>query len=280
MKLIVEPEGGILPILAAIRRATKTIDILIFRLDCRTVTRNLEEAIGRGVTVRAMVAGKHGGGTKDLRKLERRLLRAGAVLSRTRDDLTRYHGKMMIVDRRLLHVYGFNYTRVDYASRSFGVATTDPELVAEALKLFEADALRQTYVPGSSNFVVSPHNSRDLLSSFIRGARRQLLIYDPRLSDKAIHDLLVERARAGVDVRVIGRARHLKSPLKIEKYPGHRLHVRAIIRDGQRAFVGSQSLRKTALEGRRELGVIASDPHVVSAMQAIFESDWRLTGRR
>src|SRR5688572_1318081 len=117
MKLIVEPEDGILPILAAIRHAKRTIDVLIFRLDCRTVTRYLEEAIGRGVAVRAMIAGKNRGGTRDLRKLERRLLRAGAVLSRTAGDLTRYHGKMMIVDRRLLHVYGFNYTRLDYKSR-------------------------------------------------------------------------------------------------------------------------------------------------------------------
>jgi cardiolipin synthase len=280
MRLIVEPEGGIMPILDAINDAKDTIDILIFRLDCRSVTKGLKAAVRRGVAVRAMIAKKHRGSTRDLRKLERRLLKAGVVLARTAGDLVRYHAKMMIVDRRVLHVYGFNYTRADYASRSFGIVTTNRRLVREALKLFEADATRRPYRPGTPNFVVSPDNSRARLAAFIRGAQRQLLIYDPRLSDEAMHQLLRRRAEAGVDVRVIGETRNLQSPLPVEKYPGRRLHVRAIIRDGQHAFVGSQSLNSLALEGRREVGVIVSDAAVVKELQSIFERDWRLTGRR
>jgi len=277
VKLIVEPEGGIGPVLRAIADAKTAIDIVIFRLDCRSVTRSLEDAVRRGVTVRAMIARKHGGSTRDLRKLERRLLRSGVVLSRTAGDLVRYHGKMMIVDRRVLHVYGFNYTRRDYRSRSFGIETTSPALVREAQKLFDADAARRPYRADRGDFVVSPANSRERLSAFIRGARRQLLIYDPRFSDDAIHHLLTERAGAGVDVRVIGKTRHLRSPLAVRKFPGFRLHVRAIIRDGQHAFVGSQSLGPIELDHRREVGVIVREPAIVRRMQSIFERDWRQT---
>ena len=39
-----------------------------------------------------------------------------------------------------------------------------------------------------------------------------------------------------------------------------RLHVRAIIRDGTRAFVGSQSLRKEELDSRREVGSARHQP--------------------
>jgi hypothetical protein len=95
-----------------------------------------------------MIAKKHRGSTRDLRKLERRLLKAGVVLARTAGDLVRYHAKMMILDRPVLHVYGFNYTRADYASRSFGIVTTNRRLVREALKLFEADATRRPYRSG------------------------------------------------------------------------------------------------------------------------------------
>ena len=278
MKLIVEPEGGIGPVLSAIAHAKTAIDIVIFRLDCQSVTQSLEAAVRRGVAVRAMIARKHRGSTRDLRKLERRLLRSGVVLSRTAGDLVRYHGKMMIVDRRVLHVYGFNYTRRDYRSRSFGIETTSATLVREAQKLFDADAARQPYRPGRSDFVVSPANSRERLSAFIRGARRQLLIYDPRFSDPAIHRLLTERADAGLDVRVIGKTRHLRSPLAVEKFPGFRLHVRAIIRDGRSAFVGSQSLGPVELDRRREVGVIVRDAAIVRRMRSIFERDWRQTG--
>lgn len=281
MKLIVEPEGGIGPILAAIARARESIDIVIFRLDCRSVTKSLEAAVERGVEVRAMVARKHRGDSRDLRKLERRLLRAGVVLSRTAGDLVRYHSKMMIVDRRVLHVYGFNYTRRDYLSRSFGIETTDPVLVRQARNLFNADVARRPYRAGHADFLVSPINSRERLAEFIRGARRQLLIYDPRLSDRALHRLIRERSDAGVDVRIIGRMRgkirHLPSALNVQKYPGFRLHVRAIIRDGHLAFVGSQSLGPVELDRRREVGVIVRDKAIVRRMHGIFERDWQKT---
>jgi phosphatidylserine/phosphatidylglycerophosphate/cardiolipin synthase-like enzyme len=275
MKLIVEPEGGIGPILDAIDEAKRTIDILIFRLDCKSVTRSLEKAVARGVRVRALIASKHRGGADDLRRLERRLLRAGVVLARTAGDLTRYHGKMMIVDRRILHVYGFNYTRQDYESRSFGVVTTRPALVKEALALFEADAARQHYRPRHEHFVVSPVNSRERLSAFIRGARRELLIYDPRFTDRAIGTLLARRTEDGVTVRVIGKAhRRIRALLEVRKYKGFRLHVRAIVRDGQDAFVGSQSLGRMAFEERREIGLIVRDADVARRIRSIFQRDW------
>ena len=272
-----EPEGGIDPILKAIKNAETHIDILIFRLDCQSVTKGLEAAVRRGVAVRAMIARKHRGGTRDLRKLERRLLKSGVVLAQTAGDLVRYHGKMMIVDRRVLHVYGFNYTRLDYQSRSFGIITTNRALVREALKLFEADSTRRPYTSGLANFLVSPDNSRERLAAYIRGARRQLLISDPKLSDREMHRLLTQRSDKGVDVRIIGKTRRLRSPLHIEKYPGFRLHVRAIIRDGESAFLGSQSLEPLSLDRRRELGVIVSDAGIVRGMKSIFERDWRRT---
>jgi cardiolipin synthase len=230
------------------------------------------------VMVRALVAHRNRGGEKALRKLEMRLLGAGISVSRTADDLIRYHGKMMIVDQRVLHLYGFNYTGLDIRrSRSFGVITKNRALVREALKLFEADAARQPYQPGCKRLLVSPDNARERLAAFIRGARTQLLIYDPRVSDIAIIRLLVERARAGVDVRIIGQLTDKKSNLLAEPFPGKRLHVRAIVRDGRRAFLGSQSLRKIELEKRREIGVIVVEAAVVKQMQAVFEADWAQT---
>src|SRR5262245_10982846 len=100
MKLIVQPDMGVTPIVTAIKQARKALDILIFRLDRQEITRALEAAVARGVNVRALIAHKNRGGEKTLRKLEQRLLAAGVTVSRTADDLVRYHGKLMIVDGR------------------------------------------------------------------------------------------------------------------------------------------------------------------------------------
>lgn len=277
MKLIVQPDAGIAPIVTAIKQAKKSVDILIFRLDRLEIARALAAAVSRGVRVRALTAHTNRGGTKSLRKLEMSLLEAGVTVSRTADDLVRYHGKMMIVDGRFLHVYGFNFTRLDIArSRSFGVISKNPKLVAEATKLFLADFDRLPYSPGCERFVVSPENARDRLSRFIKGARKQLLIYDPQVSDDAMLRLIGDRIKAGVDVRIVGKV-EAKADVKHEKYPGRRLHIRAMIRDGSRAFLGSQSLRRIELEKRREVGVIVTDKAVVHEMQNVFERDWEQT---
>src|SRR5260221_664450 len=113
MKLIIQPDAGVAPVVTALKQARKSIDLTIFRLDRTEITRALEAAVGRGVNVRALIAHTHSGSDKVLRKLEMRLLGAGITVSRTADDLVRYHGKMMIIDERVLHVYGFNFTRLD-----------------------------------------------------------------------------------------------------------------------------------------------------------------------
>jgi cardiolipin synthase len=262
----------------AIRRAKKTIDIVIFRFDRTELEKALEAAVARGVVVRAIVAHTNRGGERNLRKLELKLLEVGVTVARTADDLVRYHGKMMIVDRSTLHVFAFNYTKLDVEkSRSFGVSTKHSGLVKEALALFEADATRQPYTPGHPRFVVSPESSRRMLSDFIKRAKKQLLIYDDKITDKLILRLLQERVKAGVEIRVIGKMDKCPEGISACKLADLRPHLRVIVRDGQQAFIGSQSLRKLQLDNRREIGVIVTDSRIAKRIQAVFEADWALS---
>jgi cardiolipin synthase A/B len=274
--LIIQPDDGLTPLLQAVRHAQQKIDIVIFRFDRPELEKALEAAVGRGVVVRALIAHTNRGGEKSLRKLELRMLAAGVSCARTADDLLRYHGKLMIVDDAL-YVLGFNYTKLDIEkSRSFGILTNDPKLIKEATSLFEADSSRQPYAATHDRLVVSPETSRKILKEFIAGAKKQLLIYDAKISDRPMIKLLEARAKDGVDVRVLGKTSKWAS-LEARKLPGTRLHVRAMVRDGTSAFVGSQSLRKLELDGRREVGVIVSDTSVARRMQDVFEADWMKT---
>ena len=277
MKLIIQPDEGITPLVKAVRNARRRVDIMIFRFDRSELEKALEAAVTRGVTVRALIAHTNRGGDKILRKLELRLLDCGVSVARSADDLPRYHGKMMVADDTL-HVFGFNYTKLDIEkSRSFGVATKHKRLVKEATALFEADRTRQPYVPAHDRLVVSPESSRAILSAFIRKAKKQLLIYDTKVSDRLMLRLLAERAKAGVEIRMFGKTGKGAAGIEARKLPDLRLHVRAIIRDGTTAFMGSQSLRKLELDGRREVGIIIRDSRVARKMQAVFEADWAHT---
>ena len=275
MKLLVQPDSGIAPLVAAIKKAKKSIDIAIFRFDLHELENALTAAVAAGVNVRALIAHTNKGGDKTLRKVELRMLEAGVTVSRTADDLVRYHGKYMIVDKSSLWVLGFNSTQLDvFRSRSFGIVTTDRKLVQDACALFEMDSARQPFKPKAANLVVSPENARVRLGALIKAARSQLLIYDPKVSDGPLLRLLLDRAKNGVDVRVIGKVTVRGKGLQVAKLSKLRLHVRAIIRDGAEAFVGSQSLRSLELDRRREVGVIVRNQAVARQIAAVFEADW------
>ena len=267
-----------MPIVQAIRTARRKIDIFIFRFDRDEIEKALGLAVQRGVTVRALIAHTNRGGEARLRKLEQRLLAAGVLVSRTSDDLVRYHAKYIVADS-VLHLFGFNFTKLDIdKSRSFAIATRDVKTVNEATRLFESDILRQPFTPGRSNLVISPDNARATLTAFIRGARHELAIYDAKIHDPAMIKLLKERAARGVQVRVLGNLKGKDGGIATRQ-PAMRMHVRAIVRDGTRAFVGSQSLRKDELENRREVGLIITNPTVARKLLQIFEADWADAGR-
>lgn len=275
LKLIIQPEEGIAPILSAIKSAKSSIETAIFRCDRREIDAALKAAVGRGVFVHALIAYANRGGEQRLRQLEMRLLAAGATVTRTVDDLIRYHDKMMLIDRRVLCVFSFNYTTLDLKhSRGFGLVTRNKRLVQEGIRLFEADSRKQPYTAALANFLVSPLNARKVLADFIRKARKELLIYDPKISDREMIRLLQERAKAGVEVKIIGRLGKPAAGLAAHKLSKLRLHTRTILRDRRQAFIGSQSLRKAELDSRRELGLIVQDPSVVGRLVATFESDW------
>ena len=277
MDLIVQPDDGVTPLLEAISKAKKNLDLAIFRFDLKDVEKAAEEAVTRGVDVRALIAHTHKGPDRRLRQLELRMLDKGVTVSRTGDELVRYHGKYMIVDREELHVFGFNYTKDDMKSRSFGVVTRNRPIVQEALRLFEADNLRQEFDASTDGLVVSPETAREQLATFIKRAKKSLAIYDPRLSDTQMLRLIKSKAKAGVDVRIIGKVGKRADGLRVQKLPGLRLHVRAMIRDNDTVFVGSQSLRALELDARREVGLIVKDATIVKRMQEIFDGDWAKT---
>jgi phosphatidylserine/phosphatidylglycerophosphate/cardiolipin synthase-like enzyme len=190
----------------------------------------------------------------------------------------RYHGKVIVVDNKRAFVLGFNFTGLDVKrSRSLGLVTANPKIVAALTKVIEADHNRVPPVVSSTRLVVSPEDAREKLTNFIRGARRELLIYDSQVTDDRMIALLMQRAAAGVKIKVLGgvERKWKDTGFKVKSLRGLRLHVRAIVRDRKAAFIGSQSLRKLELDRRREVGLITKDRRAVAHVAKVFDTDWK-----
>jgi phosphatidylserine/phosphatidylglycerophosphate/cardiolipin synthase-like enzyme len=279
MQVIIQPRDGIAPLIKAIRSAKKTIDIVIFRFDIDKIEKALNDAVERGVVVRALIAHTNRGGKGELRKLEDRLLKKGATISRTADDMVRYHGKLLVIDRERAFVLGFNYTKQDIdKSRSLGLTTRNRRVVSDILKVIEADHNRTPLKIKSTRVVVSPENSRERLKAFIKRARRELLIYDLNVTDDDMIMALKERAESGVKIKVLGHVEKKwadEISWRVKEFSRLKLHVRCIVRDQQAAFVGSQSLRNLELDKRREVGLITKDRRAVRQIAETFIADWK-----
>lgn len=275
MQVIIQPRDGIEPFLEGIRRAEESVEVILYRLDRLEIEQELVAAAARGIRVHALITHTNKEDLKEIKKLEKRLIERRVKVTRTAEDLVRYHSKMMIIDRRTLYLLTFNFTFLDiHHSRSFGVITDRPYLIAEAVRLFEADVNGQSHKVEAEHFIISPVNSRRKLTEFILGAKRQLLIYDGRLTDSRIIKLLENRAKAGVEIKVIGAMSRPALGVEVRAMPLIRLHAQAIIRDGAEVFFGSQSLRKVELDQRREVGLITREAEALRSFKIVFEMDW------
>ena len=183
MKLIIQPGDSIDRIVKAIRKAQKSVEIMIFRFDRPEIERALADAAERGIMIHALIAFTNRGGEDGLRKLEMRFLESGITVARTAGDLVRYHGKMMIVDRKEVFLLSFNFTHLDIEhSRSFGVITRNPKVVAEAVRLFEADTKRQVDAAAAAKRPLDDNAKADVE---LRRQKEQGADQEKRLADES-----------------------------------------------------------------------------------------------
>jgi len=112
------------------------------------------------------------------------------------------------------------------------------------------------------------------------------------MGDTTVEDALIKAAKRGVDVQICGEnengeydsayARLARAGIHISYYSsstGFYIHGKVIEADygtgHARMFVGSENFSRTSLEDNRELGLIISDPAVLSAMARTFTADFR-----
>ncbi|WP_300456191.1 phospholipase D-like domain-containing protein [Accumulibacter sp.] len=281
ISLIVQPGDSFFPIVRAIDRAERTINLTAFRMDDPIVQRALIEAQQRGVRIRVLISSSARGWEERNRKLLKDAREAGIATREPAGDSkrARYHYKVMTVDDEAALVFTFNPTRENlHYTRDFGIEIYSPAITAEINRLFDADWDDLPFVPNdSSPLLISPFNSRQKFERWLAAAEHSIQIADAKLEDPAIVKLLVHKARSGVRVRVLGDEAHggrLPPEIAFGVVPRYKLHAKCTIVDGSAALVGSMNLRAESLDRRRELGILVDDGDVLHRLQAVFESDW------
>ena len=289
--LIVEPASGFSPVYGLINGARHSIDVTMYEFADSTAEHDLAAAAKRGVKVQVILDKKEKSVNSNAFKYFSSH-RVKAVWSWSRFTYT--HQKTLVIDGSKAVIMTANLTSKYYStSRDFLVVDTGRADVAAITAVFDADFAHHAVTPGDgTDLVWSPTDSQRQLLALINGATSSLRIYSEEMGDTTVENALVRAAKRGVDVQVCGEnedgeydsayTKLARAGVHISYYSsstGFYIHGKVVEADygtgHARMFVGSENFSRTSLDDNRELGLIVSDPAVLSAMARTFAADFR-----
>lgn len=202
------------------------------------------------------------------------------------------HSKTIIIDGEKVIIMTMNLTQSSAATNREYIATdSDPQDVADAETIFDGD-FNNTSTTVNGKLVVSPRNAssidaRTRLKALIDSAKTTLDVESQSLSDGVLVDAIILAHQAGVKVRVVfdgnfaGSDAQQEAIAKLKQYQvpvvgltTPDMHAKAIVVDGERAFVGSMNLTTNALLNNREMGVITDAASEVKKVQDTIAADF------
>ncbi len=290
LSLYTEPEAGTAPVVSLIQNAKKSVDLVIYTLNDKTVEAALAAARARGVKVRVILNGGYKGTEPPSKKSTttfNRLKAAGVPVRWSRGYFDLTHQKTLIVDGTEALIMTGNLDKTYYKKdRDFWVGDADSKDVAAIEAAFASDWNGDKKPAQDGIDLIWSPGSEGELEALIGSAKHSLLIYNEEMNDVGIEDALEEAARRGVNVQVVmsmdagwlsafsalsSAGVHIRTfGPKVAIY----IHAKMILDDGKLAFLGSENFSDGSLDANRELGLLFSKQAILGKLKAQFQRDW------
>jgi cardiolipin synthase A/B len=258
--------------------------------------------------------------------LEDRLERAGCQVRRydrgpVPDPLARNHRKIVVVDGQRaitggfgIHTSWLGHGRTPEQWRDTAVRVQGP-VVADLQRAFEQNWREVTGkgLPGSDHprlapagdvpamFIATsptpgkPSAAEAMYRLLVQAAKRRLWIANSYfIPDERLQQLMIERVRAGVDVRVLGpgpvhdvppvraaqRATYknlIDGGVRIFEYKASMMHAKTMVVDDRYILVGSTNIDALSFQHLEEGSLVARDPNLARTMAQHFLQDLEYT---
>jgi cardiolipin synthase len=197
-----------------------------------------------------------------------------------------FHIKSICVDGARCAIMTLNLTSRYYpTTRDFAVMDADRADVTAVEQTFAGDYQGHPGTPSSGAGLVWSPGSTAPLAALVGGADRTILVYNEELSDPTMVDALAGAARRGIHVEVVMTYEASWAPnfdaltaagariyVLYGEHPVY-IHAKMIWVDEKRVFLGSENLSTASLTGNRELGLVSTDPGILSATKRTFDRD-------
>lgn len=283
-ELAVLPDAGEAPFVSVLEKAQSSIDVMVYQMGYGGVLDTLTAKAKAGVKVRVILDVSQKSVNQKYMDV---LVAAGADVVWSDPDFTYMHAKLIVVDGQTAVISTGNYLKsFMLKERNFVVTDRDPWDLVNLNALFAADFQGQSPNLDCTRLVVSPVNAKQRILALIGGAQKSLTIESMQFADTSVRNAVAARKAAGVDVRVLLAApswidanQAAATFLAQKNIPARWLakpsvHVKAIVADGTRAYVGSENLSYTSLNKNREVGLVLTESPAVTSVTGTFETDW------
>lgn len=299
VQVFVEPQAGDGFLADAINNAQKSIWLEMYLLTNQHLINALEEAAQRGIDVRVLLEiHPYGSGSSSPQQTLDKLTAAGVKAQASSPNFSLTHEKGMIIDGKTAFIMTSNFTKsalggsssggVFYANREYDIVDTTAEDVQVITDIFNADWNHAETQSTNSNLVISPTNSRAMLTSLIDSAHATLIVEAEEMQDDGIEQALINAVKRGVQTQVIlpapkdtsndsnsvGINTIKQGGVQVKEDSQLYMHAKIMVVDGQKAFVGSENISSASLDGNRELGILIANQSVLTTLQQTFQQDW------
>ncbi len=289
-----QPEDGREPILKLIRDAKKSICIELYHLNDEHIIRALKAAkkLTPHLSIQVILEQNPFDFTASRIVKTRRFLETHGIEVKWGYQKYEYtHSNFMIFDRKqvIIMTMNMNVSAFKY-NREYIIQTDQKPIVEELSEVFKGDWNRRRSIVSHKDLVWSPTNARKKITTLIDSAKKSISITAPEIRDPDLIRLLTQKAKEGIDVRLIlpplnsmyrpGSHKHprrllIESKVDIRICTELHLHARTIVIDSKEAFIGSQSLTRSALDDSRALGILLTNDEIVQQLSSTFEEDWQ-----
>ena len=286
-------------LIAAIDAAEESVDVAVFNLDLVTVGHALIRADERGVTVRVVTDSDYGdaAGTTAVRE---------AGIEVVTDGQAAYmHDKFVVIDEQRVWTGSWNVSDSETYRNDNNVVIVRSEALArnytvEFVEMFEGRMFGPTspdIVPYPSiatgtgrieTFFESEGNVRERIIALIDGAETSVHFLAYTMTDNGIAGAIIDRHRAGIDVRGIIEGRNtgdpgsdyeafLESGVEVLKDGNpYLMHHKVIILDEEIVVTGSYNFSASAANANDENVLIIHDAGIARTYEQEFERIVRL----
>ncbi|HEX3964109.1 MAG TPA: phospholipase D-like domain-containing protein [Trebonia sp.] len=292
LTVLAEPGAGFSEIYKLITSAHHSVELTMYELRDTTAEADLAADAKRGVDVQVVL-------DQHLEKARNQatysyLTAHGVHVAWAPKSIT-YHQKTLTIDGKTSVVMTLNMVSSDYAgTRDFAVIDTKPADISAIVTTFNADfgGHGKGYSPpDGADLVWSPTNSQSVILSVIGGARHTLAIENEEMGDSKVTNALIAAAQRGVNVTVTMTAQSswdsafrklVKAGAHVHTYRDSTkvlyIHAKVVLADAgladRRVFVGSENFSVASLRVNRELGVVTTQPALISVISATLVRDY------